>query len=204
MHYGRAEQAEKPINATQSGPRRFSMKMFQRVYIMLALTAASFSVPALADKVVADYDHSANFGQYHTYCWGQVHSADPLFEQRIRDAVDHDLQTKGWQQGTDGSCDVTTTAVLVKRHQNEYTTFYDGLGGHWGWRGWGGGFGMATTSVDKIPVGTLVVDMYDTSSGKLVWRGQAYDQLSDKPEKDTKKLEKAVDKMFEKFPPPPE
>jgi hypothetical protein len=29
----------------------------------------------------------------------------------------------------------------------------------------------------------------------------ASDQLSDKPEKDTKKLEKDVDKMFAKFPP---
>ena len=60
---------------------------------------------------------------------------------------------------------------------------------------------MATTSVDNIPVGTLVVDIYDTSSQHLVWRGLANDQLSDKPEKDIKKLEKAVDKMFEKFPP---
>jgi hypothetical protein len=60
---------------------------------------------------------------------------------------------------------------------------------------------MATTTVDKIPVGTLVLDIYDCSTMNLVWRGEAYDQLSDKPDKDTKKLEKAVDKMFAKFPP---
>jgi hypothetical protein len=63
------------------------------------------------------------------------------------------------------------------------------------------GRGMATTTVENIPVGTLVVDIYDTGSQHLVWRGLAHDQLSDKPEKDTKKLEKAVDKMFDKFPP---
>jgi hypothetical protein len=55
--------------------------------------------------------------------------------------------------------------------------------------------------VDKIPIGTLVVDAYDTSTQHLVWRGLAHDQLSDKPDKDTKKLEKAVDKLFDKFPP---
>jgi hypothetical protein len=60
---------------------------------------------------------------------------------------------------------------------------------------------MATTEVGKIPEGTLVVDIYDTSSEHLVWRGLASDQLSDKLEKDTKKIEKAVDKMFSKFPP---
>jgi hypothetical protein len=60
---------------------------------------------------------------------------------------------------------------------------------------------MATTTVDRIPIGTLVVDIYDTSSKQLLWRGLAHDQLSDKPNKDTKKLEKAVDKLFDKFPP---
>jgi hypothetical protein len=55
--------------------------------------------------------------------------------------------------------------------------------------------------VDKIPEGTLVVDIYDCSSKNLIWRGEAHDQLSDKPDKDAKKLEKAVDKMFNKFPP---
>ena len=93
----------------------------------------------------------------------------------------------------------TITAVLMKEDQAEYTTFYSGLGGGWRWHGWG--TGMATTNVENVPVGTLVVDMYDTNSEQLMWRGLAHDQLSDKPEKDTKKLEKAVDKMFEKFPP---
>jgi hypothetical protein len=59
---------------------------------------------------------------------------------------------------------------------------------------------MATTTVEKIPVGTLVIDMYDTSTKQLIWRGLAHDQLSDKPDKDTKKLEKAVNKMLDKPP----
>jgi len=60
---------------------------------------------------------------------------------------------------------------------------------------------MATTTVENVPVGTLVIDMYDTSNKQLIWRGLAHDQLSDKPDKDTKKLEKAVNKMFDNFPP---
>lgn len=145
-----------------------------------------------------DYDHSVNFTRDHTYSWGRVHTTDPLFEPRIRDAVDRDLQAKGWQQVPSGG-DATITAVLVKKNKAEYTTFYNGLGGGWRWHGWG--TGIATTTVENVPVGTLVVDIYDTSSQDLVWRGLAHDQLSDKPEKDTKKLEKAVDKMFAKFPP---
>ena len=174
------------------------MNILQRVFVTLAVAVVFFSIPALAQKVETDYDHSVNFSQYHTYSWGHVHSTDPLFEQRIRDAVDHDLQAKGWQVVPVGG-DVTLTAVAIKKNQAEYTTFYDGLGGGWRWHGWGGG--MATTTVEKVPVGTLVVDIYDTSTKHLVWRGLAHDQLSNKPDKDTKKLEKAVDKLFDKFPP---
>jgi Domain of unknown function (DUF4136) len=173
------------------------MNLLRKLPAMAALAVAFFAISASAQKVVTDYDHTANFSQYHTYSWGHVHSSDPLFEQRIRDAVDRDLQAKGWQPVPDGG-DVTLTAVLIKRHQDEYNTFYTGLGG-WRWHGWGGG--MATTTIDRVPVGTLIVDMYDTNSKQLIWRGEAQDQMSDKPEKDTTKLEKAVDKMLEKFPP---
>jgi len=165
---------------------------------MAALAAAFFSVPALAQKVETDYDHSANFSQYRTYSWRHVHATDPFFQGRIREAVDRELQAKGWQQVPSGG-DVTLTAVAIKRNRKECTTFYDGLGPGWRWHGWG--TGMATTTVEDIPVGTLVVDIYDTGSQHLVWRGLAHDQLSKKPEKNTKKLQKAVDKLFDKFPP---
>ena len=62
---------------------------------------------------------------------------------------------------------------------------------------------MATTTVENIPIGTLVVDMFDTPTKKLIWRGTATDALSDKPEKNEKKLEKAVEEMFKHFPPKP-
>ncbi|HEY2471118.1 MAG TPA: DUF4136 domain-containing protein [Terracidiphilus sp.] len=158
------------------------------------------SVSGSAQKVETDYDHSANFAQYHTYTWGHVASSDPLFESRIRDAIDHELQEKGWRLAPEGAdADVTVTAVAMEKNKREYTTFYDGLGPRWRWHGWG--TGMATTSVEDVPVGTLIVDMYDSSSKGLVWRGVARDTLSDKPEKNSEKLEKAVDKMLAKFPP---
>ena len=76
-----------------------------------------------------------------------------------------------------------------------------GYGGY-GYRGWGGmGMGSATTTESEYTVGTLVVDIFDAKSKALMFRGTASDELSDKPEKNQKKLEKASDKMFKKFPP---
>ena len=174
------------------------MKLYRITLWTVALAIVFFSIPAMADKVETDFDHSANFSQYHTYSWGHLHAADQLFEQRVREAVDQALQAKGLREVETGG-DLTVTAMAIKKDKTEYETFYGGLGPRWGWRGWG--TGMATTTIDRIPVGTLVVDLYDTNSEHLVWRGEAHDQLSDKPEKDTKKLNKSVDKMLEKFPP---
>jgi Domain of unknown function (DUF4136) len=62
--------------------------------------------------------------------------------------------------------------------------------------------GMTTTSGQNIPTGQLIVDIADTQNKKFIWRGTGSDTLSDKPEKNEKKLNKALTKMFEKFPPP--
>jgi hypothetical protein len=47
----------------------------------------------------------------------------------------------------------------------------------------------------------LVVDIFDAKSKSLMFRGTATDELSDKPEKNIKKMDKASNKMFKDFPP---
>lgn len=42
------------------------MKLHQRMSLTVALAVVFFSIPALAQKVETDYDHSVNFTQYHT------------------------------------------------------------------------------------------------------------------------------------------
>jgi hypothetical protein len=64
-----------------------------------------------------------------------------------------------------------------------------------------GGMGTATTTESEYRVGTLVVDIFQGKSKNLLWRGIAQDELSDKTDKNVKKLGKASDKMFKDFPP---
>jgi hypothetical protein len=76
-----------------------------------------------------------------------------------------------------------------------------GYGGY-GYRGWGGaGMGTATTTTSEYLVGTLVVDIFDAKSKALMYRGTASDEISDKAEKNIKKVAKASDKLFKDFPP---
>lgn len=152
---------------------------------------------ALAVKVSTDYNKAIDFTHYRTYSWMQV-KADPLWTDRIREAVDSQLTAKGWSRVPDGG-DASVAAFGATREQPRIETFYNDFGGGWYWRGFGDG--MATTTVDYTQVGSLVVDIFDTPTKKLIWRGVATDVLSSKPDKNEKKLEKAVQEMFEHFPP---
>jgi hypothetical protein len=162
----------------------------------LAVAFALSAARAPAQEVRTDYDHKVTFEKYHTYSWGRVQASNPLWQSRIQDAIDRDLQGKGWQR-VENSGDATVMAVGATQNEHEYQTFYNGLGG-WRW----GGFGQtATTTVSTYRIGTLVVDIFDAQTKQLLFRGVASDTLSDKPEKNEKKLDEAVNKMFRKFPP---
>jgi hypothetical protein len=160
------------------------------------LTAASF-----AQQVKTDYDHNANFGQYKTYSWEKVQTKDPLLVERIKDTVNAALAAKGWTQ-VDSGGDISVVAMEIMRDQQTLNTFYDGFGGGWRWRGFGGG-GEATTTTETYQVGTVVVDLFDGKTKNLIWRGSASDTLSNNADKNTKNLDKGVQKMFAHFPPEP-
>jgi len=168
-----------------------------KFHVPLAACAAVViaCVMALGQDVKTDYDHHIDFSQFHTYSFAKVQTTDPLWQGRIEQAIDHALQQKGWQRVDNGG-EVAVTAVGSAHNQREYQTFYDGLGG-WRW----GGFGETTIQAINYPVGSLVVDLYNAQNKQLIWRGVSSDTLTNNPEKNEKKLDKAVDKMFDHFPP---
>lgn len=171
--------------------------------VMLALVGMTlvFAGMASAQQVKTDYDRSANFALYKTYSWEHVETKDPLNVDRIKHAVNTVLAARGWTM-VDSGADVAVVAMEITRDQQTLDTFYDGFGGGWGWRRFGGGgFGEATTTTDTYKVGTVVVDLFDTKTKQLIWRGSASDTLSDNSDKNIKNLNESVDKMFKHFPP---
>ena len=171
----------------------------QRVVFALMGTMFLFAASMSAQQVKTDYDHGANFGQYKTFSWEQVKTKDPLDVDRIKSAVDAALTAKGWTKVGSGG-DVSIVAMEITRNQQTLDTFYNGFGGGWRWRGFGG-MGEATTTTETYTVGTLVVDLFDVKTKKLIWRGSSSDTLSNNAEKNIKNLDKGVEKMFKDFPP---
>ena len=185
---------------------RYGLKL-----VLAGILLFGSSVVALGGNVRTDYDHGANFAQYHTYSWGKVKTSDPFFVDRLREAVDQQLQSKGWQLVPSGGS-VVVFATDSVHNQQEIQTMYDGLGGGWGggwgWGGWGWGggwagpgFGDATTTTTNQPVANLVVDLFEGNSKKLLWRGLATEDLSTNAGKNTKALDGDINKMFKEFPP---
>ncbi len=161
---------------------------------LLAMLGAAF-----AQHVQTDFDHQANFAQYKTYSWQEIKPANSLWDDRIKSAVDAQLAAKGWTK-VDSGGDVAVVAIKTTQTQRTLQTFYDGFGGGWRWRGFGG-MGEATTTEQDYKEGTLVVDLYNAKTQQLIWRGSAEDTVSDKEAKNEKNLDKGVAKMFKDFPP---
>ena len=166
----------------------------------LAFTAAAAS----AQDVKTDFDKDADFSRIKTFTlkigtsWN-----NQISEKRISEEIAQTLTEKGWKRVGENP-DALVLLHGATEKQKSLNTFYSGMGGYggWGYRGMGGmGMGTSTTTSSEYLVGTLVVDIFDAKSKSLLFRGTASDELSDKPEKNVKKVEKASKKMFKKFPP---
>ncbi len=163
---------------------------------------------ALAQKVRVDWDRATSFTGFKTYAWGDsTRATNPLMDQRIVEGLEAQLAAKGLQKvDADSNPDLVVTYHVATEIETQFNTMNTGVWGPgWGY-GWRGGMGMgmggmSTTTVEKIPVGQLIVDIGEVKNKKFIWRGTATGTLSSKPEKVEKMINKALTKMFEKFPP---
>jgi hypothetical protein len=168
--------------------------------LVVAGVALAVAGGAWAQDVKVDYDKAANFGAIKTFSlklgtsWG-----NQIGEKRVTDEITQALTEKGWKLAAEGTADAQVVLHGAGETKRTLNTFYSGMGGY-RYRGFGG-TGTATTTESEYTVGTLVVDIFDAKGKSLLWRGIAQDELSDKPDKNIKKLAKASDKLFKDFPP---
>jgi hypothetical protein len=123
--------------------------------------------------------------------------------ERIVGMVEEALAAKRLTR-VDSGGDILVGYQMNVMEQPQFTTFTDGFGPGWG-SGWDGGWGssISTTTTQTILLGTLVVDMTDSRKKQLIFQGTSSDTISSRPEKNTKRFKKGIDKMFEKYPPRP-
>jgi hypothetical protein len=171
---------------------------FTTILALLLLTSSLL----FAQKVNTDWDRGTDFSKFHTYAWQP--SPDPakgLWDQRVIDDVNTQLQAKGFQLVTANPQVWVVYTSHIKKERQVVGTGYN-MGPGWGWGYWGG---PTTTTYNTYTYkeGTLVVELADANGHQLLWRGTATDTLADNSDKNIKKLQSAVSKLFKNFPPKP-
>jgi hypothetical protein len=161
------------------------------------------TVMVYAQKVEVGADRTVNLKKYKTYSWASGSStSNPLIQKMIMDEVDREMTLKGL---TKVALNAEINLVLWAATESDL---------HISYPSWHPSMNSIATGVvsgsQQWPVtkGTIVVDMLDSNTKNSVWRGQATDTLEHGPtgnmQKDAKsvekKVKKAVEKMFKKFP----
>ena len=151
-----------------------------------------------------DFDPDAKFEGLETYRWIESkvdEDADPLVLGRVKRAVDDGLAAAGYRKIESGGADFGVAAHLRSRQRiavrdTGYVGPYYGYGyAHWVDR---------RVDVYEYEEGSLILDVVDAKTNKLVWRGVARAAVPEnpKPEERTKLVNEAVTKLLADFPPP--
>ncbi|MDD5218333.1 MAG: DUF4136 domain-containing protein [Candidatus Omnitrophica bacterium] len=179
-----------------------------------------FGIAALSGcalmEVSSDWDSTEDFSKFKTYAWAsdkQAITGNPqldndLLDKRIRSAVDRDLQAKGFQKTPDpnpdflvsykasveGKLDVTNVPGEVYESPWSMPDGTVGLG----WDTWG-----AASFVTQYDEGTVLLDVADAKTKKLVWRGSVSAVVGQNltPEEKQQRIDEAIQKVLVKFPP---
>jgi hypothetical protein len=160
-----------------------------------------------------------NFGAYHTYAWlsgdqertGDRRADSSAVDMRIRIAVGTQLRLKGYQALSEGTPDFYLAYhVGLKDSSPDISSRYysDGMAGHAfvhsaDTRTAGKTPPPPTTESPSYLTGSLLIDIVDGASQKLVWRGSAAGDVdpgltSEQRDERTKRI---VTKILSHFPP---
>jgi len=179
---------------------------FTRVACLVSLLFV-LGATASAQDIKYNYLRGTDFSKYKTYKWVKVSNAqypNSILDEQIMQAIDSQLALKGLSK-TEDRPDLYVIYQVAINQEKQWNSYSSG-GDYWGWGGWGGWGGMSTTTTTSktINIGTLNCDLYDVFIKKQVWRGEASKTLGSgkDPEKVHKNINKAMAKLFKKYPPP--
>ena len=177
--------------------------------VHVAFAVALSAGCATAVSVSTDFDHAADFSRYHTFSFvgghlsldGVADEGNTLAKDRIRNAVVAALGERGLAESSDHP-DLAVGYWAGARSRTEIEgmpPYAPEMGPYWygGW--WGPGYTQWwTRTYDE---GTLIIDLVDPASHRLVWR--AYTRTEIKQPVDDKRVREIVERAFKDFPPHP-
>ena len=178
-------------------------RVLNKVLLVLVIILAYGT--SLYAQVDSDFDHSVDFSKYKTYDFtpgtvireGESQPSDNLLDQKVSSAVESQLNAKGLRRSSDNpDLLITYMAGAQEKTEIESAPGYAGPGYYGGW--WD--YSWNNFWVRTYEQGTLIIDLKDAETNKLVYRVYGVDELK-KPEKRQKQIDKIAKKGFKDFPP---
>jgi Domain of unknown function (DUF4136) len=169
----------------------------RRLLLVLTITAA---VAGCAVMTVSSHiERNVNFTEYVTYDWGPPDTLpvgdprldnNPFFKDYVQGAIEKKLAAKGYQRAVTGEPD-----LLVHYHAsvNQKLEVYEADNRY------GYCYGNCQRQIVKYEEGTLVVDVIDRKTSKVVWRGWSQDTMNgviDHQDRLKKQVDEGVTKMM--------
>ena len=165
--------------------------------LVLGFAMAAGCGPTL--RVKTDFDHAASFNRYRSFQMGEgkviekgTITENTIVKDRVDVAVQNGLATRGLVQAPDHADLIARFAVGVRNVKELEGVGYPMAVGLWGV------YPNDYWIVDH-PEGTLVLDLVDARSQKLVWR--AYCVADGSGMSDPAFIQKTVNRALEHFPP---
>ncbi|HEX8027627.1 MAG TPA: DUF4136 domain-containing protein [Vicinamibacterales bacterium] len=170
----------------------------------MTLTLAAVLATGCATLTVSSHiEHNVAFTDYLTYDWGPPDNLpvgdprldnNPFFQDTVQGAIEKRLAAKGYERATAGKAD-----LLVHYHAsvNQKVEVYN-VDNEYGYC-----YGDCQPQFTDYEQGTLVIDVVDAKSNKVVWRGWAQDVMNgviDNQDRLEKQVEKGIDRMMQMLP----
>lgn len=187
----------------------------KRLHWVVLLLAGTSIIACAGPKIGYDYDSSAQFGTYRTYDWDPEEReaasdkrADNTYAGiRIRTAVGAQLLLRGYKLATDGKPDFYVAYHLgLKELSPDSSSQYlsRGMAGQaFTYTADTRSKGTTYATLDSHLAGSLLVDIIDAGTRKLVWRGTAageVDQGLTTAERN-ERIRALIHEMLSHFPP---
>ena len=180
--------------------------MRRLIGLTLAAVVATAVTGCATMNVSSHVERGLDITKYHTYDWGPADALptgdprldkDPFFKDHVEGAIEKSMAATGLERVTTGPPD-----LRIHYHANISERIdIDRVDRD---RGYCTGEGC-TPPVVSYEAGTLVIDVIDARTNKLIWRGWAQNTVKGMLEnQDTmaRRIDDAVTRMFARFPRP--
>jgi hypothetical protein len=175
-----------------------------------------FLLAGCASAVHVEKDKTTDFSRYRTFAWidkdgegkKDHNKANDLTEQKIREAVNAELEKAGWRESKNRPDVLLNYDVLVERNVKESSNpvysepfsrmYYNRFTRRWSTIYFPSQFMGYENEERPVREGTITITMVDARTDKTVWQGWTTDEVNSR-NLSSREIQSSVKSIFRKF-----